>query len=1008
MTATYRPLTGLVVRAPLLPAADFAGLGADGPGQDVAWADSTTRYAVAVASPDLAAALSVAPSRRQSPARARAALQRYLIRACLRPTPFGLFAGVAIARWATATDLRIAPGGPLTRTRPDMGWLTAVARAIVADPACGTALRVVANTCALNRDGRIYLADPSTALQSGPDVSVRATPVVRRILCRARAGASLAELHRYALETTPGATAAKVDGLLAQLSEHGLLVPELLPSLTGEPLRHVLDGLDGIPAAADRAAELREIGAACADLDAAEHTAALDALPRLRVRMRALADTGAVAEDLQIDAALPLLADGVTRQVADDVAAAVETLLRLHPKGDPIAPYRAQFHARYGDDRPVPLLELLDPRFGLGAHADAGYRAAGGHNPIGRGAVLQELVACSIRDGCTEVVLDPPLQERLGGSDPDPGSLPPSLELSVFVAARNRAALDRGEYRLVVGPNLGASAAGRSLGRFADLLGAPAHHLLREAAAAESAEAATDIVAELVYRPVRPRAGNVAVRPLVHNHEIPVGVASGLPPERVIPVDELAVVLRAGRLRLWWNRAGREVRVAGGHMLNPAAAPPLCRAILDIAADGRTELAPFDWGPMSAMPFLPRVRTDRVVLRPAQWRLAPLGDVRPDEELARWRRRWCVPRYVYLTEADNRLLLDLDDPSHRRQLLAATSRPGGRAATLQEGLPGPDDAWLPGPQGRHIVELIVPLLRSVRPARATDSTSIGPSRAPLSCWPDTDRRRPPGSDWLYVTAYGALGAEDELLVGSLGELLEDIIVQGDADGWFFVRYGDPERHLRLRLHGDPDALTVRVLPRLASWGATAIATGGRTRFTVETYERELERYGGPITTELCERIACADSQAVRRMLAARKLGARQELAVASLADLLTCFAVDLAFERPNRASDAEAARMFRERKERYRTLIAAPPAILADIFADRRAVISPIIAAVRDRHRDGTGKHSIRQLAPSLLHMHANRIGLSRTTESVALGILARALRSVDAYPPIVAEGRST
>ena len=36
-----------------------------------------------------------------------------------------------------------------------------------------------------------------------------------------------------------------------------------------------------------------------------------------------------------------------------------------------------------------------------------------------------------------------------------------------------------GDYQLVIGPNLGATAAGRGLGRFADLLGAPAHDGVR-------------------------------------------------------------------------------------------------------------------------------------------------------------------------------------------------------------------------------------------------------------------------------------------------------------------------------------------------------------------------------------------------------------------------------------------------------------------------------------------------------------------------------------------------
>jgi hypothetical protein len=50
-------------------------------------------------------------------------LLRYLIRMSTRPTPYGLFAGVGLARWGPETNLTLSSGRPRTRTRPDMAWL---------------------------------------------------------------------------------------------------------------------------------------------------------------------------------------------------------------------------------------------------------------------------------------------------------------------------------------------------------------------------------------------------------------------------------------------------------------------------------------------------------------------------------------------------------------------------------------------------------------------------------------------------------------------------------------------------------------------------------------------------------------------------------------------------------------------------------------------------------------------------------------------------------------------
>jgi thiopeptide-type bacteriocin biosynthesis protein len=1048
----YRPLSGLVVRAPLLPAADYQRLGSGAGAAARAWADPAVRFAVTVASPDLAAALSPPGGTARSSPRALAALQRYLIRACLRPTPFGGFAAAAIGHWADRTSLRIAPGPWPTGIRPDMGWLAAITQRLAQDPDCRPGLRFFANTCAFERDGRIYLSGLGPGgRQDAADLSVRATSIVRRVLMQARAGARLEELKQDILTFWTHAAPGQADRLLVELCEHRLLLPALHPSLTSDPLGHVIGQLDTVPAAARTTARLSVIGSECARVAAAGPAAT--ALTALRGQMRELADSlgaGQAAgrgDTLQVDSALPLLAEGVSRQIAEEVTGAVDVLFRLHsaPHSERLAGYRAAFHRRYGDDRRVPLPELLDPRFGLGppGHGMEHLPAPGARQARARAELLQRLVAASIRDSCGELVLTPDLIAQLATWSPDRGRIAPSLELSIFVAARSAAAVDGGDFQLVIGPNLGATAAGRGLGRFADLLGAPAHALLQEAADAESA--GPGLMAELVCWPARARSANVAIRPLVRPYEVPVGTAPSLPPDAVVHVDELSVMLRDGRLRLCWGRAGCELSLTTGHMLNSAAYPPLGQHLIELASDGLTSLAPFDWGPLSTMPFLPRVRTGRVVLCPAQWRLdltatndASAGPARFGDWLADWRSRWQMPRHVYLTSADNRLLLDLDEKSHREQLRATLNRPGQRSAVLQEGLPGPEDAWLPGPRGLHMVELVVPLVREPgKPGRAGPGASHGPDpagpehgtrRAVPPHWDGQDRLRPPGSDWLYVILGGPRANEDALLAGSLGALAERFVEQGDADGWFFVRYSDPEPQLRLRLHGDGKILTGRVLPALAEWGALSIADGSRTRLALQTYERELERYGGPATTAICERIACVDSRAVRSLLLhsnGRGVSAApldwMELAVLSTSDLLSSLIDDSAEQarlcKKMAGPAARSGASFRQRQARLRALMTAlesgapvPDADggqlpggywqrVQDTLASRRAALTPLVTQLQDRYRAGTGLQPVDQLAPSLVHLHANRLGLNEANEQLMLGWLDSTLRSLRAYP---------
>src|SRR5215213_6411837 len=246
----YQPLDHLVVRAPLLPVEAYQALrerdGHDGSlGPEV-------RCALAVASPSLLAALDRAGPGDRGSARLEGKLLRYLIRMSTRPTPFGLFAGVGIARWGDRTDLALA-GPPGTRTRLDMEWLLRLVLQLEADPEVRRHLCLVANTAAFERGGRIHVSEraPARSPVSGDSASVRATGAVREALVAARHPVPYADLAAKLLAAIPNATQERVDQLIDQLCEATLLLTDLRPPLTNpDPAGWVVDRLT---AAASRA-----------------------------------------------------------------------------------------------------------------------------------------------------------------------------------------------------------------------------------------------------------------------------------------------------------------------------------------------------------------------------------------------------------------------------------------------------------------------------------------------------------------------------------------------------------------------------------------------------------------------------------------------------------------------------------------------------------------------------------------------------------------------------------
>jgi len=414
--------------------------------------------------------------------------------------------------------------------------------------------------------------------------------------------------------------------------------------------------------------------------------------------------------------------------------------------------------------------------------------------------------------------------------------------------------------------------------------------------------------------------------------------------------------------------------------------------------------------------FLPRVQSGRSILHCAQWRLDSAGEEIPvpngkafAEWFAGWRERWLVPRHVYLSWADNRLLYDLDDASQVEDLRSELRHARGQGqCLLQEALPGPEHAWLPSADGgRHIVELVVSL--GLRDDAPKPSAGRPERRGPSWFTPDL-RLRPPGSDWLYLKLYGPRSGEDEMIAGAVRGLCRDI--QGRVgEEWFFLRYADPDPHLRLRFRVAPMQLT-QLFPRLCAWASKLVADGTCQKFSFDTYEREVERYGGPEATDTAEALFGADSRAVADLLACPAQADRMTLAVITN-DLLRSLGLDdsarLAWLKQTVTSRKEVSDEYRTRRDRLLSALRDPARFsteVEDILARRRAELQRIEARLATLQQEGALTQPLAKLYESYVHMHCNRLWGEQTAERRALGLVLRASEAIAHHPEATPKAR--
>jgi thiopeptide-type bacteriocin biosynthesis protein len=227
----------------------------------------------------------------------------------------------------------------------------------------------------------------------------------------------------------------------------------------------------------------------------------------------------------------------------------------------------------------------------------------------------------------------------------------------------------------------------------------------------------------------------------------------------------------------------------------------------------------------------------------------------------------------------------------------------------------------------------------------------------------------------------------------------------------------------LRLHGDPKRLSAEALPELHACLLGFQQKGALWRMQLDTYQREMERYGGLAGMRVSERFFRYDSELVLELLAAVFGQAGSQLrwlmAFAAVDRLLGSLGFDLnsrrllvnamgqAREKTFRVGDAyrkQVSEKFRKHRQILERLVAdACPADLPDsvnsALSRFNAQMEGIRMELQHAQQAGALTKPLEDLAASYVHMHLNRIfrAAANAQEMVLYDFLARTYDSMAA-----------
>jgi len=617
-------------------------------------------------------------------------------------------------------------------------------------------------------------------------------------------------------------------------------------------------------------------------------------------------DRGPSKNLFQVDLCMGTSSNQIHRGVIQELTKELEELSVLNSPRSPaeLQSFSRKFHERY-DDMEIPLMEALDPERGIG------YGTASGGVPEDHPLLLglgtgRANINKAIKNKLIQSIMD-----RYQSTDT---TLTPSIVLderdiqSFRLETTNRhqnypagfyalgnlltfgQGIDKGDYLFNVLATGGTSAI-PLMTRFAHL-DSGLEERLRECVRMEERQQDDGIFAEVVCLP-ESRAGNILTRPSLFKYEIPIIGQSAVKEAYRIYLDDLLLSVKNGEIILRSKRLNKRVipRLSSAHNFHYGMV--VYRFLCDLQYQSGTLNLSWDWGTLAENRFNPRVSYKHIIVARAKWNIPKEIFQRLKKDDAKYsisilKEIYKLPDMVSLTDGDNELILDLRSPLAAEILLKQLEK---NDIVLQEYLFESYQSPLTGAkQEQFSNEIIIPF---------SANKSLNNIRSKPSIESKIKRTFQPGSEWAYIKIYSGVMECERLLRSQIPRLISDLKKAGIVEKWFFIRYNDPDPHIRLRflLRAIDGQLPFQQLTEyLNQHLATLLENRIIHRLIYDTYDRELERYG-PENMEICESIFHADSEDVLSLLPLFKRKDGKHLrwlsGMLGVDKLLTAFGLDI-------------------------------------------------------------------------------------------------------------------
>lgn len=438
--------------------------------------------------------------------------------------------------------------------------------------------------------------------------------------------------------------------------------------------------------------------------------------------------------------------------------------------------------------------------------------------------------------------------------------LPESFFLHGVFISENGQGVEKGNYKFLL-KNISGPPSCLTIGRFC-AVSEELTSKVRKIVSIEESNYPEDILAEVSHLP-HSRVGNVLFKPTLRRYEIPyLSTSDSI---NKIHVQDLKVSIRDGKVKLFSEKLGKEIhpRITNAHAFADAFLP-VYKFLGEVQRDGKNDWMGWKWGQLSTEKILPRVEYKNIILSPAKWQLN-IDDVPFVNTIntlknikALFQAVFCdlkIPRYVCFSEESDKEFY-VDTTNEIDLYILSNYIKKAKEVKLEEIVGLSNNLLVKDNWGRRFNHEVMIPLNFIR----NSSTNLNINHN--SHKDDLTRKFFIGSQWLYIKIYLSPRMAEKVIQSSLPLLIFRLKESNLIDSWFFLRYNDPDHHIRIRFNNKTNSEFWKdTIDIINEHFADLIKQSIIRNIQTDTYERELERYGYELI-ENCESLFHLDSELI--------------------------------------------------------------------------------------------------------------------------------------------------